>query len=997
MESERFAARMLGQDAGVRKNLRLDKQSPTLSCVLVNPMKSHNRRWPGFGLLFICLLLWAGPILAQTKAELHGQVVDSAGAFIVGAKVRIIDEGGQKFEAKTDARGQFRFPSIAAGTYKLTATAEGFAAFEEPRFKLDGSRSEPLIITMNIVVQEQVVVSSEDQSKVSTEPDKNLSAIVLNEEDLKAMPDDPDDLLQMLKDLAGPTASGDDASVYVDGFRERDRIPPKESIRQVRINSNPFSAEYSEPGSARIEILTRPGLDIFHTSFNFAFNDESLNARDPFAALRAPLQVRRYSATFTGPIVKKRASFFMDFERRETDNNDTVSATILDPATFDFVPFSATVLTPARLTSYTIRTNTEINKNHHLGVSYRINDRNSKNAGVGGFSLPEHGASNGNTEHQVRISETATMSNRLVNELRLQLTRQSIGSRANQPAVSIVVLDAFTGGGNPQVLSSHTENHADLTDIVSVIYKKHSFRIGGQAEAESLRDTSESNFLGTFTFSSLEQYRDVLRRVPGARPSQFSVNRGDPFSGFSLWELSWFAQDDWRVKPNLTLSLGLRHEFQTHLGDKANFAPRAGFAWSPKPKSNTVFRGGFGFFYNRLGDNQILSVQRLDGLHQEQVIIPFPAFPNPFQSGGAIVRPPTIREFAQHLNTPYSIMTTISVERSFRGGFLGSLGYTFNRGEHLFRSRNLNAPFPGTIVRPDPSLGPILGLESTSNSKRHELRLGLQRRLSKRFSLFSNYTLSRTRSDADGAFSLPANSFDTSNEWGRASFDARHQLFIGGLVNLPWKIQASPLFNYRSGRPFNITTGRDNNLDSSFTDRPSLVAPGTPGSITTRLGTFNPNPQPGDFIIPRNFGDGPSTTTASLRLSRSFGFGEARAAAFPQFGGRGPGGEGGGGRGPGGGGRGGAGGGGGGRGGFGGGGLGGGGFGGGGAAGQGGEGGGFGGNSHRYNFTISLQASNLFNKVNFGNYSGTLTSPFFGSANSAQAPRRLELQFRFYW
>lgn len=847
---------MLGLEDQSQQNLRLCSESQTLSCVFVYPMMPRNRIWPVLGPMTVCFFLSVSATLAQTRVEFRGQVVDAAGAFVVGAKVVLTDEADQKYEATTDARGQFRFPNLAVGTYKLAATAEGFAPFEDAQFKVDSSHKEPVTITLNIVVHEQIVVSAEDQSKVSTEPDKNLSAIVLNEEDLKAMPDDPDDLLQILKDMAGPTAGGDDASVYVDGFRERGRIPPKEAIRQVRINSNPFSAEFSEPGRARIEILTRAGLDLFHASFNFGFNDESLNARNPFAAFRAPLQVRRYNATFSGPIKKKRSSFFMDFERREIDDNETVSATILDPVTFQFVPFSTTVQTPSRLTTYTIRTDTEITKNHHFGASYRFSDRSGRNAGVGGFSLPEHGSSNSNGEHQIRLSETATISSNVVNEMRLQLTHQSVDNRANHPSVSIVVLDAFTGGGNPQVLSSHTGNHADLTDIVSFTHKKHSFRLGGQIEAENLRDISMSNFLGAFTFSSLDQYRAVIERLPGARPSQFSVNRGDPFSGFSLWESSWFFQDDWRVKPNLTLSLGFRHEFQTHLGDKANFAPRFGFAWSPKPKSNTVFRGGFGLFYNRLGDGQILAVQRLDGKHQEQVIIPFPTFPNPFQSGGATVRPPTIREFAQQLNTPYSMMTTIGVEHSFRGGFMGSLGYTFTRGEHLFRSRNLNAPFPATFTAPDPSIGPLLELESTANSKRHELRFGLQRRLSKNFSLFSNYTLASTKNDADGAFSLPANSYNTSNEWGRASFDARHQLFVGGLVNLPWKIQAAPFLNYRSGNPFNITTGRDNNRDSAFNDRPAVAPPGTPGSVTTKLGTFDPNPKPGEAVIPRNLATG---------------------------------------------------------------------------------------------------------------------------------------------
>ncbi len=131
--------------------------------------------------------------------------------------------------------------------------------------------------------------------------------------------------------LAGPGAgsSEDGAQIYIDGFTGG-RLPPKESIREIRINRNPFSAEYDRLGYGRVEIFTKPGTDRFRGQAFFNFNDEALNARSPFAATRAPYQSRRYGGNISGPLASKRASFFFDFERRETDDNNVVSAIVLD-------------------------------------------------------------------------------------------------------------------------------------------------------------------------------------------------------------------------------------------------------------------------------------------------------------------------------------------------------------------------------------------------------------------------------------------------------------------------------------------------------------------------------------------------------------------------------------------------------------------------------------------------------------------------------------------
>ncbi|GBC77401.1 hypothetical protein HRbin08_00879 [bacterium HR08] len=951
-------------------------------------------------LFVIGALSWSGfaQSVPSRPLELRGIVVDPSGAIVLGAEVVLRDAQGQELRHVTDASGEFRFGPLTPGTYSLRVTAEGFTPYEEPALVVEPGPggatrikrgetllSHPLTITLEILITERMEVT--DEARVSVEPDTNLSAIVIRGEDLEALPEDPEELAQVLRQMAGPSVGAGDVQIFVDGFRESGRIPPRSAIREIRINSNPFSAEFREPGRGRIEILTRPGTELFRVNGFFDFNDEALNARNAFAPVRAPLQVRRYGGFLSGPILRHRSSFFLELQRREMDENETVRATILDPVTLQPMPFATVVETPQRGTEFSLRSEWQLWKDHTLSAGYRFFDSASRNQGVGGFNLPERASVSESQQQTVRLALTSLIHRRMTNELRLQLNRRESGSQALSEKPAIIVLDAFSGGGNQGALFSRRINEElEFSNTFSAPWRRHLVKMGVRVEGDRVQDVDRSNFGGTFTFSSLEQYRDVLLGVPGARPTQFTINRGDPLAAVTLWEFAWFVQDDWRVRPNLTLSLGLRHEFQTHLGDRLNFAPRFGFAWSPRNNQRLVVRGGAGIFYDELGANLVLNTIRFDGRRQQQIIIRSPGFPDPFSGGEVSVRPTSLRVLAPDLVAPYTFQSTIEMERQLPRGLFVNVGYSRIRGVHLFRSRNINAPLPGMVTPPDPTRGPIFQVESTAYSLRHELRVGFRRQFSPRFTLFGNYVLSSTKNDSDGAFSTPVNQYDARSEWGRASFDSRHWFFAGGMITLPWGIRLAPLVSLRSSRPFNITTGQDNNLDTIINDRPAFADPAMPGAIRTPFGTFNPNPRPGEPLIPRNFGVGPGYRNVDVTFTRTFGFGQPRArggeprfdrqeGGGPRSGGMGR--PGGGMRGPGGG-----------RGGPGG------GFGG----GMGGPGGGgfpgFGGSEYRYSFTLIVRASNLFNNVNFTNYSGVLTSPFFGRANSAMPARRVELQLR---
>jgi hypothetical protein len=997
--------------------------------------------------------------------ELRGVVADEQNAFIVAAPVVLEDAQGQKFTATTDEKGRYRIANLKPGIYTLTVEIDGFAKFTQ---QVEVRRNMDFNVPLKVFISEQVEVKN-DAGGISTEPDKNLSATILSPKELEALPDDPDELLETLKNMAGAAGGAGDSAVYLNGFREGGRIPSKESIQQIKINSNPFSPEFSEPGFTRIEIITKPGTDTFHGGFRFNFNDEFLNARHATATFKAPTQTRNYSANFNGPIIRNRWGFFLDFDRRENDDNAFVNAIILPADTLVPTPFSTTLLVPSRNTNFSVRSDYLLSKKHTVGLQYRYTNNTRSNQGVGNFDLPERASTSSASDNTLRFSLTTIATEHAVNEFRVQINRRSSGASALTTTPAVFVSEAFNSGGNQnQLFSDNSTDGLEATDDITYTFGKHTIKTGIRAEATKLNNLSRANFGGTFTFgsdfvrdaqgnildasgaiirtpngfainpndpgvpvniSSLDLYRNVLTGTPGYRPSQFTINQGDPFIGFTQWELGWYIQDDWRISPKFSFSYGVRQELQTHLQDKWNIAPRFSLAWVPDKAKKSTVRVGGGIFYSRLDTNITATTIRTDGIHQQNVVLARPDFfeniPSTIPNVGSRIST-YVKD--SELNAPYQMLSTVSYERQLPLKLFGALAYTWSRGVHLLRARNINAPING--IKPMLDQGALFVYESTGKSNRNELRFNVRTGFSQRLTLFGNYTLAYTRSDVDGLGS-PADPYNLAIDYGRSSNDVRHNVFVGGSITTFWNIRLNPFVNISSGRPFNITTGRDINGDTVFTDRPSFASAGDPGAVATAYGIFNPNPLSGDEIIPRNFGDGPGQVNVSLGISRTFGFGPA-IGNFPgmsaaggngrgnnqqggnqqggnqqggnqQGGNRGnrggnnqqggnqnsamnqamnqigsamarggaPGGPGGG---PGGGGQ------------------GGGGFGGGGGMMR---GGGFGGVRNKYSLTVDLRANNLFNHTNFFNYNGVLTSPFFGRANVTSQPRKIEASIRF--
>jgi len=1003
-----------------------------------------------------------------TTGGIRGVLTDPSGAVVPGANVSISGSGVQR-TVGTQADGSYTLNGLRPGQYTVHVAFTGFVTVDRQVTVNAGSTLDVRIQLVVTGEKQEVTVSSEAGPAVSVAPDANVGALVLKGEDLQALPDDPDDLSDALQALAGPGAGPNGGSVYIDGFTGG-QLPPKESIREIRINQNPFSAEYDKLGYGRIEILTKPGSDKFRGQVFTNYSNAEFNSRNPFASNKPPYQNRQIGGNFGGPI-NSRASFFIDFNRRDIQDNTITNAVYLNPANFLASPVTTSIVTPLNNTTIAPRIDYQLSTNHTLTVRFEERFNNRDNNGLGRYNLPPGFPGSDlvpgsdlafdtiSNNQNVMITETAVLNAHTINETRFQYYRnwtQNLGNEIPQ----INVANEFVTGGNGLGNDTDLTHHFELQNYTSFTLGSHTVRFGGRVRRDSDLNNNPTDFNGVFTFtggvepvldvnnqivyangqpqtafiSSLAQYQRNLElqtagftaaqiQSLGGGPSRFSIQAGLPYVSMVRYDAGPFIQDDWRVRPNITLSLGLRYEIQTLFADHQDIAPRVGVAWAPGAKGGrqkTVIRAGFGIFYDRINFAPFENAFLNNGVNQLQYNVDNPTFNYPNIPPLYTLNPGqnSIQLVDSHLRADSNLQGAVGVERQLPRNTTIALNYTFDRTNHLPQTVPINAPLPGTydpLLPPGPTngvfpygyaAGNLFDYETGGILKQNMIRVNFNTQFSRRISLFGNYSLNY----ANDLPTTPSDPYNFLSDWGRSTLDVRHNLFFAGSIRGPARLQFSPFVNIRSGSPYSILLGDDLYGDTYFNARPAY-APlgacpagflGAMGDIyCTPLGGFNTALVPGQTanLVPRNSLTMAGVVSINMRVNRTFGFGPVRggnqANNGGQFNNNGFGGGRGGGRG----------------------GFGGGGFGGGGGRGGGGRGGFFNGGGdtteHRYNLTVGVGVTNILNHFNPGGYQGVLSSTQFGqpttvntgfggggfnggnAAGSAANNRRIELQARF--
>jgi hypothetical protein len=989
-------------------------------------------------LLFLAIVGAASFAAAQSSTgTIKGVLTDDSGASIPAAFLTVTTPAG-KAQTQSQADGSYTFVGLKPGDYTLSVTYPGFSPFSKV-VTVSAGGTVQLPIQLAIVTEKQeITVKGEPGPSVSVEPDNNVGALVIKGDDLMALPDDPDDLSDALQALAGPGAGPNGGAIYIDGF-SGGQLPPKESIREIRINQNPFSAEFDRLGFGRIEILTKPGTDKYHGTAYFNDTDSVWDSRNPFASNKPYFSNRNFGGNGGGPINHK-TSFNFDVQRRDIQNNAITNAYYVDPTTFAVDHLTNALVTPTYNLTITPRIDYAISDKHTLTVRFEERINSADNQGFGSRSLPPGFSvpgfpndlaynSSGNAQN-LMVTETSILSTHLVNETRFQFQR-SWSATAGDQVPEISVANEFTSGGNGIGDKHDLTKHFELTNTSTMTRGAHTLHFGVRVRRDSDQNGNPQGFNGEFLFqgttacvatpaapcpedpnnlslvipaqTALQQYVNTLQLLQqgitgqklidmGGGPSKYTVQAGDPYVSMVRRDGAPFFQDDWKVRPNFTLSLGLRYEFQNLIHDHKDWAPRIGFAWAPGSAKNgpqkTVIRGGTGIFYDRVSfgayENAFLNngVRQLDYI--ENYPTTFPSIPalsslSPGNNLTYVVDPKLLAD--------YSIQSAIGVERQLPHSTTAALTYTYNRSDHLQQLVPINTPIPGTYpanpVYPYGfNAGQLMEYESGGFLKQDIVMLSFNTRFSRRVSLQGNYQYTHAN-DLPGT---PTNPYNFIQDYGTSNLNRRSNLTVFGSIQGPAKIVIAPNVIVHSGAPYDVTVGTDIYGNNETNARGLLEPAGTAcnptgGIYCTPYGIFGtnyagvlnsatPTAVPAN-LVPRNYLTMPDVVSVNMRIYRVFGFGAKKAGAdagMPGGGGGfgGPGGPGGGGFGGGGGGRGGGGG--------------------GmrmGPPGGGGRGGGFGGTSdRRFSLTVSANFTNALNHFNPGGYDGVLTSTQFGQATS---------------
>jgi hypothetical protein len=972
--------------------------------------------------LFLLCLSPASSLAQTSTGTLRGKVTDPSGAVVPQASVTATTSDGRSITVVTNNQGIYEFKGVASGSYTVTAVAKGFATDQEEGVNVVAGQTQQFDIALQIQVEQEKVEVHEETPTLDVSPENSASTLIIKGKDLEALSDDPDELQAELQALAGPSAGPNGGQIYVDGFTAG-QLPPKSAIREIRINQNPFSAQYDKLGYGRIEIFTKPGTDHLHGQVMINGNTSAFNALNPFVTEEPGYYSEIFNGNISGPLGKK-ASYFFTVQQRNIDNVSVVVAQVLN-SNNQVVPFNTTVPSPSTVLNISPRFDFQLTPSNTLTVRYQYEHSTQNNGGVGQFSLPTVGFSSHSSEQTVQISDTQVISPTIVNETRFQYIRNTSNQLPLSTDPYLVVQGAFNGGGSLTGTITGNQDHYELQNYTSIAHGHHFIKFGGRLRDTLYSSNQDSGFNGTYNFSSINAYQITQAglqqgltpqqiRAMGGGASQFSLVTGQPLSDVSMLDIGLYAEDEWRIKPNISLTAGLRYETQTGIPYKGDWAPRIALAWGlghGKTPPKTVLRAGYGIFYDRFSYNYLLQAERQNGITQLQYLVSdpnfYPLIPPPSELAKLAITSPTIYQVASNLEPGYTLQTAFSVERQLTKTSTLSVTYLNARGEHQLFIRNANAPLPGTY--PPSDVRPMGGNENvyqyTSEGAfiQNQLIANFRVNLWNRVSLFGFYSLNFANSDlgagaggGGGSFfgggsssaAFIMNSYDPMEDWGRAGFDVRNRFVLGGSISLKYGFRLNPFIIAQSGAPFNIIVGQDLNGDSIFNDRPAVGTMAGPGGqvYVTQWGTFNSVPITRQPIAPINTGSATSLFTLNLRLSKTFGLGPKldRAALASS----GSGSSGGGPRG-------------------------------GGGGGHGGGGGGFGargfssggpspfnfGNEtpHRYNLTFTVSARNLLNNVNYAPPVGNLDSPIFGTANSLAGPpfssgsanRRIDLQMLF--
>jgi hypothetical protein len=821
---------------------------------------------------------------AQSTGTLRGQVSDPSGAVVPGASV-ILTQGATVLSVQSGNDGAYFFKAIPAGSYTMTVQVSGFATFTKEGIVIAPGQARQLNIPIAIAIQQQDVTVSDQNSGVSVNPDENASSLVVKGSDLDALSDDPDELQNELQALAGPAAGPSGGQIYIDGFTGG-QIPPKSSIREIRVNQNPFSAEFDKIGYGRIEILTKPGSDKFSGHITSLGNDSAWNTANPLVQQQPSYYLYFIQADVNGPLTKSASYFFslFHFDRQNQSIIDAVNPE--DPTT----NFNQALPNPSSLLVANPRVDFQLGKNNTLSIRDSYVRSVATANGPGQLNLPEQAYNVNNQENAVQISDTVVVNPRVINETHFQWRRVRNSQVASYFTPTVTVQGAFTTGGSNSGVARDHQDIFELQNYSTATAGSHTLRFGARLRAYRDANYSTAGSNGNYLFTSIDQY---LAQMPAQYHATVIQN---PLARAILFDGALFYQDDWRARPNLTMSYGLRFETQNRIRDHADWGPRFSVAWAPghagKTPPKTVVRGGYGWFYDRFtvpnsfasstGTPYLVQAIHENGINQQSYVINNPDFydPNTPASSSTLANAatsiPSFYNIDHHFHAALSMQGGVGVDQQISKKLMFNVTYLFTRGIHQYLTNNVTAPAfdPSTYT----VVGPLPAeynyqFQSGGIYKQNQIIVTANTQF-RHLSVHGSYTFNQARSDTQGVSYVPSVAQNPGLDYGRAGFGITNRLFLLGTYSAPHGIVFAPLLAAQSGTPYNLVIGNDLTANNQFNARPTYGTCGAENVVSTPYGCLDTDPVgKGERIVPYGVGLGPTNFVFHMRVSKVIGIG----------------------------------------------------------------------------------------------------------------------------
>ena len=787
-----------------------------------------------------------------TSPALHGVVADPTGAIVPGAEIDLLNTDGTVAATyRSDGDGNFQVIAPHAGNFMLVVSEAGFETVRTPVVILtpaaavSPAASMPaaaLHIVLPIAQFATNVRVSAESNEDLTAPDSNHDTSVLSSADLKSLPIFDNDYATAMGAFLDQnvTATGG-SGLIVDGVEANRATVSASAVQEVRINQDPYSAQYYYPGRGQMEIISKSAADHYHGQFNFLFRDSALNAQNALAPSKPFEQRRVYEGHTTGPIPHApRSSFLASFNRAEEDIDQVVSATLVPTPSNPSGAFQANVPAPTRDTEFSMRTAHQLSEKHSGYVQYSYQDWTGQNQGVGGQSLAAAGFNNEYREDDVTAHVDSTLSAVMLNQLSLVAEHDSSRNTDAAEAPRVVVQGDFVSG-SAQNDALSTEYNFRVSDMVTWTHGRHLLKLGVGTPHISRRGFDDStNALGTFTYGptlasdGVTVLQSALQNYTANLLSGYSLNSGDTHFIYHQQEMGGFVQDQFKVNSGFSITPGLRYDWQNFLANRRlGFSPRVSFAWLVNKDTKTVVRGGGGIYYDRFGSGPLLDLVRYEDARRHSVLLSQNPADTPsgcFQDLGTIstcatTAPPALAQLEPNAKIPYQIQYGLSIERQLGEKATGVVSVYSARGIDSFRSVDVNAPTPqsGYTKRPNPAFSRIRQMQPAGFWEGDGMDISYRGRLNKYFTGFGRYTYSHYESDTGGIGWFPQNQYAPNDEWSNAGFDRRHRLGMYAMFQPESILNLSAGVFANTGTPWTELTGTDLYGDDLFNTRPDGI------------------------------------------------------------------------------------------------------------------------------------------------------------------------------